>query len=97
MREAGFAAAHIVPAQGFARRSVAAMNAAKFSRDTLARVGIDINSRANGFWSDSTRHLGSHTNRYLIDLANELRPALTKADVEAALERMLNRLYAGMY
>ncbi|MBL8892500.1 MAG: hypothetical protein JNL67_21165 [Planctomycetaceae bacterium] len=97
LRKLGFAAGHIVPARGFSRRVQSVVDACNDARATLTRVGIDVNDPTNGFRTKSTRHLGSHTDRFLLRLGNALRGKTSKSEVQDILDSIRDDLFSGIY
>jgi hypothetical protein len=103
MRSDGYAAGHIVPARGFRRwfgtplYNPAVTAACDAARKTLARVGIDINSRLNGFWTNSARHLGSHTDKYLLEMGRRLQGLTDVGEVLKQLDTLKAMLFAGKF
>jgi hypothetical protein len=96
IRKLGYAAGHIVPARGF-KRSPEVVKAIKDARNALKRAGININDAANGFWTKNSRHMGTHTDKYLLDMGERLRGLTDKGQVQHALNRLRDDIRSGKY
>ena len=98
---AGNQAAHVVPVRGFSRRAADVVKACNDARAILNRPGIkiDINDAWNGFWTNSSRHLGSHTDAYLLEMGRLLRKAEPKGQtaVVDALDELKGLLMSGAF
>lgn len=66
------------------------------SHAKLKSVGIDINDLRNGFWA-KTGHLGSHKEKYFVEMGKALRNTKTRREVEDALMSLKRRLQAGEF
>jgi hypothetical protein len=99
IRAKGYQAAHIVPTSTWAKSN----NISKFAKKAIAdshaklkSVGIDINDLRNGFWA-KTGHLGSHKEKYFVEMGKALRNTKTRREVEDALMSLKRRLQAGEF
>lgn len=86
---AGWFAAHIFPNRGFAWfDDLAKLQAI---REKLANWNL-LNATENGFWTDSTRHLGTHTKAYLEELVEAFKGVRTKERAIEVLDEMFERI-----
>jgi hypothetical protein len=72
-RAVGYAA-HLVPTGTWTRRNPVARRAIENCQRILNEVGIGWDHAANGFFTNSPRHLGTHTNAFFFFLERELAP-----------------------
>ena len=63
----------------------------------MDRVGINVNDAWNGFWTKDSRHLGSHTDKYLLEMGETLKDLNDKKRVIDALEELRAGLFNGDY
>lgn len=89
VRKKGQQAAHIVPTGAFSRRADAVPKAVKAAQDALKSAGIGINSALNGFFA-KVGHNGTHTNSYLLKLAELMEQAMADGTVAELLSAIKN-------
>jgi len=85
----GWAAAHIFPRKGFSWYAQKA--ALETIRGKLTNWGL-LDSFQNGFWTNSSRHLGAHTPEFLDALVKALKDVKTPQKAIEALEGMFDRM-----
>ncbi len=84
----GWFAAHIFPESGFKwAPKLADLRAKMIDWDLL-------NNPANGFWTDSRRHLGTHTKEYVDALVKEFSKVKNREGAIQALDNMYQRIKA---
>lgn len=98
MRALGYEAGHMVPWGAFSRRTRPGVQAAlKFAKDALTAADIGLNESWNGFWTNSARHLGTHTDDYFIELGERLKGLTNRDDVLNALALLRDDILDGKF
>jgi hypothetical protein len=94
----GTTAHHMVPfSAGTSPAAGAAARQAAAARRHLERIGVDVNSAANGVFLPRGYHRVLHTNRYYAEVANRVRVARTPAEAAQILDRIRRELLAGKF
>jgi hypothetical protein len=92
----GDRAAHLAPSAGWARRSATVRAAIANSQRIINEAGIGLDHAANGFFTGSARHLGTHTNAFQFFLNGQLAPlAGRRGAIINALRTISSRLKSG--
>lgn len=97
IRSMGYAAGHIVPARGFSRPNPLVNQACINARAALKAANININGIFNGFWTKSSRHLGSHTDEFLLEMGSRLKGLTDRTEVLKKLMSLKDDLFAGKF
>ena len=92
-------AAHIIPTNGFSKRSHDVVLAIQQSQEKFDQLvgAANRNGALNGFFTSSRRHLGTHTNKFFRDMGLLMSKAETAEDVTNALNLLRNRALKGTY
>jgi hypothetical protein len=89
-------AAHLFPTGAWSHRSLPIQQAIANVQHIVNQAGIGFNHTSNGFFTGSTRHLGTHTNRFFIYLNQQLPPlAENRAAILAKLNNIQQQLLSG--
>jgi hypothetical protein len=86
----GWFAAHIFPKSGFSWAPAAL--------DKIRKKMVDwdlIDDAANGFWTDCTRHFGTHTKKYINTLLKEFKTVKTREEAIEAINRIYEKIANG--
>ena len=97
MRQAGYQAGHVVPTGVFSRRVKAVRDAIQDAKDALKRANNDLNDAFNGFWTQCSRHMGTHTDEFLLKLGDRLKPLQSRTEVINELDRVIPEILSGKY
>ena len=97
MRQAKYQAGHVVPTGVFSRRSKEVQRAIQDAKDALKRVNIDLNDAFNGFWTQCSRHMGTHTDEFLLKLGRRLKPLQSRTQVIDELDSVIGEVLSGRY
>ena len=96
-RAAGWQAGHIVPWGNFSNRTKSVRDAIVDAKESLRGAGIGLNESWNGFWTNSTNHLGTHTDTFFLELGNRMRGLTNKSDVLDELARLREEIFSGSW
>jgi hypothetical protein len=96
-RQAGWQAGHIVPWGNFSNRSDKVQDAIKASKTALEKAGIGLNDSWNGFWTQSSNHLGTHTDAFFLQLGRELAGQSDRTAVMNILGGFRDRILLGEF
>lgn len=89
LRAAGYKAGHIVPWGKFSARTRPGVEKALIAaKAALEAADIGLNEAWNGFWTTSSRHLGTHTDDFFIALGKRLEGLTDRDDVLNALAKL---------
>jgi hypothetical protein len=91
-------AAHIVPTNAFSNRSAEVRESVKTAQDKFDRfLGAEERDAAiNGFWATAgSGHKGTHKDKFLLALGDELEKANSPTGVRNALARLRKQIDAG--
>jgi hypothetical protein len=83
----GWFGAHIFPENGFSW----ADDVIEVYRDKMKNWNL-LNAWENGFWTDSRRHLGTHTREYVEALLERFKSVSSREDAVQALDDMWTRI-----
>jgi hypothetical protein len=97
MRQAKYQSGHLVPTGVFSRRVKAVRDAIQDAKDALKRANIDLNDAFNGFWTQCSRHMGTHTDKFLLQLGRRLKPLQSRTEVINELDRVIGEVLSGKY
>jgi hypothetical protein len=88
-------ASHLVPTGNWARRGRRIASMVRDLQGVLNEAGIGLDHEANGFFTNSGRHLGTHTNRFIEFLHGRVMPlAGNRAAIIQALRQITADLLA---
>ena len=96
-RAAGWQAGHIVPWGNFSNRIKPVRLAILDAKEALAKAGIGLNNSWNGFWTNSSTHLGTHRNEFLMALGESLKGKTNPNEVLGILSRFRERILTGEF
>jgi len=96
-RAAGWQAGHIVPWGNFSNRIKPVRLAILDAKEALAKAGIGLNDSGNGFWTNSSTHLGTHRNEFLMALGESLKGKTNPNEVLGILSRFRERILTGEF
>ena len=97
MRQAKYQSGHLVPTGVFSRRSKQVQRAIQDAKDALKRASIDLNDAFNGFWTQCSRHMGTHTDDFLRKLGRRLKPLQSRTEVIDELDSVIGEVLSGKY
>lgn len=96
IRPLDFEAAHIVPTGAFSRRHTA--NLVKDIQQQFDRyLPGQRNDSINGFWADTGRHAGTHTDKYVQALSDEFDMVTDAQSAKDAMARIWTRIESGEF
>jgi hypothetical protein len=97
MRLSGYQAGHIVPWGAFSKRTLVVRDAISDAKTALRKAGVGLNESWNGFWTDSPRHLGTHTDIFFLTLGERLRGKQNRLEVLNILGILRDDILDGMF
>ncbi|MCW8880586.1 MAG: RHS domain-containing protein [Kangiellaceae bacterium] len=93
-----YQAAHIIPVKGFKSRKPAVQRAVLTAQRTFDKIlGPEFRDTAlNGFWA-KTKHLGTHTNKFLLTLGETFKDVKTEKQLIEAMQKLIKRINNGEF
>jgi hypothetical protein len=88
---------HIVPWGAFSKRTLVVRDAISDAKTALRKAGVGLNESWNGFWTDSPRHLGTHTDIFFLTLGERLRGKQNRLEVLNILGILRDDILDGMF
>ena len=96
-RQAGWQAGHIVPWGNFSNRVAEVQDAIKDAKAALGKAGIGLNDSWTGFWTQSANHLGTHRDKFFVELGDLLRGQSDRQQILGILGTLRDRVLAGEF
>jgi len=97
MRDAGYQAGHIIPWGQFRNRTKLVRDSIVAAKDALSKAGIGLNDSWNGFWTNSSRHLGTHTDDFFKELGGRLKDKTDPTEVLEILAKLRDEILDGLF
>ena len=96
-RQAGWQAGHIVPWGSFSNRVKPVRDAIVDAKTAMEKAGIGLNDSWNGFWTQSSNHLGTHRDSFFVELGDLLRGQSDRQQILGILGTLRDRILAGEF